>query len=295
MRCFALYLGFSFSTFALADKRSRTNVKRNSTQQEAPGMVPGDGSLWDFIDAPAETTALSRIPADAADIESNLGDPATGTPNEMDGIEPSWAVHGRPDVDFYIQPLKVLEIDPLHIAEINSADFDIPIVINDDVKRWMNYYIGKGRKNYTKWLERKGAYEALFLGYLTDAQLPTDLMYLSMIESGYKTHAYSHASAAGLWQFISPTAKEWGLRVDWWVDERRSPEDATKAATNSWDTSTRNMVIGTSRGRPIMVVLAESIARLRRMEPKTSGHWWKGTPFPPRPTITSPNSSLRPL
>ena len=89
----------------------------------------------------------------------------------------------------------------------------------------------KGRKNYTKWLERKGAYEALFLGHLTEAQLPSDLMYLSMIESGYKTHAYSHASAAGLWQFISPTAKEWGLRVDWWVDERRSPEDATKAAT----------------------------------------------------------------
>ena len=50
-----------------------------------------------------------------------MADPATGTPNEMDGIEPSWAVHGRPAVNFTFNQLEVLEIDPLPIAEINSA------------------------------------------------------------------------------------------------------------------------------------------------------------------------------
>ena len=56
------------------------------------------------------------------------------------------------------------------------------------------------------------------------------MVFLSMIESGYATHAYSHASAVGLWQFMAATGKGYDLRVDWWVDERRNPERATDAA-----------------------------------------------------------------
>ena len=51
-----------------------------------------------------------------------------------------------------------------------------------------------------------------------------------MIESGYSTHAYSRAAAVGLWQFITPTGREWDMQIDWWVDERRDPELATIAA-----------------------------------------------------------------
>ena len=60
--------------------------------------------------------------------------------------------------------------------------------------------------------------------------LPRDLVYLSMIESGYNAHAYSHAAAAGLWQFIPSTARLYKMRVDWWVDDRRDPEASLDAA-----------------------------------------------------------------
>jgi membrane-bound lytic murein transglycosylase D len=124
----------------------------------------------------------------------------------------------------------VLAVDPLHLDEIDPSEFDIPIVVNDDVIRWMKYFTGRGRKYYAKWLARSGRYHPMMYQKLEAAGLPRDLVYLSMIESGYATHAYSSAAAAGLWQFITPTAREWGLRVDYWVDERRDPEMATDTA-----------------------------------------------------------------
>src|SRR5690554_7603699 len=60
--------------------------------------------------------------------------------------------------------------------------------------------------------------------------MPVDLVYLPLVESGYKLKAYSRAKASGLWQFIPETGKRYGLHVDSWVDMRRNPELATQAA-----------------------------------------------------------------
>ena len=65
---------------------------------------------------------------------------------------------------------------------------------------------------------------------LQAAGLPGDLTYLALIESGYNPHAYSRAAAVGMWQMMTATAKGVGLRVDWWVDERRDPVRSTDAA-----------------------------------------------------------------
>jgi membrane-bound lytic murein transglycosylase D len=65
---------------------------------------------------------------------------------------------------------------------------------------------------------------------LKEYGLPEDLVYLSLIESGFNPYAYSRAKAVGLWQFISLTGKRYGLKVNWWVDERRDPEKSTIAA-----------------------------------------------------------------
>ena len=65
---------------------------------------------------------------------------------------------------------------------------------------------------------------------LKEHGLPEDLVYMSLIESGFNPYAYSRAKAVGLWQFISMTGKRYGLRVNWWVDERRDPEKSTIAA-----------------------------------------------------------------
>lgn len=107
---------------------------------------------------------------------------------------------------------------------------DLPIALNKHVYSWMNYFTGRGRPYYEKWLERKPFIEAMMVRVLEEYNLPKDLVYLSMIESGFNPRAYSRAKASGPWQFIKGTGKLYGLQVNHWVDERRDPEKATDAA-----------------------------------------------------------------
>jgi membrane-bound lytic murein transglycosylase D len=133
--------------------------------------------------------------------------------------------------DFYRNPERALLGDPLHLEKIDLSEFDIPIEVNPHVERWMRILLGPSRKHMERWLERKSKFEPIIQAELAKARLPRDLIYLSMIESGFNPNAYSHAAAAGLWQFIQPTARMYGLDVDFWIDERRDPEKATVAAT----------------------------------------------------------------
>lgn len=123
-------------------------------------------------------------------------------------------------------------------AAASSADaeaepeFDIPIVVNRQVERWMEYFQTVGRKYMALWLARSERYIPMMQGILREHGLPADLVYLALIESGFSTAARSHASAVGPWQFIEGTARRYGLRIDWWIDERRDPEKSTIAAAN---------------------------------------------------------------
>jgi membrane-bound lytic murein transglycosylase D len=73
-------------------------------------------------------------------------------------------------------------------------------------------------------------YATMIRDKLRAAAIPEEFTYLALIESGYDPHAYSRAAAVGMWQFMSSTARAAGLRVDWWVDERRDPVRSTDAA-----------------------------------------------------------------
>lgn len=86
------------------------------------------------------------------------------------------------------------------------------------------------REHFSRWMARYGRYNDLIRRILTDKNIPEEFVFLAMIESGFSTHAYSRAKAVGPWQFISGTAKRYGLKVDWWVDERRDPVKSTEAA-----------------------------------------------------------------
>ena len=107
---------------------------------------------------------------------------------------------------------------------------EIPIVRNQKVENVIKFFQGKGRKVFTKWLERSEYAVPGMTKILREQGLPEELVYLSMIESGFNTKAYSYAHAAGPWQFISSTARIFSLKVDWWYDERRHPDKATIAA-----------------------------------------------------------------
>ena len=124
----------------------------------------------------------------------------------------------------------LLPIEGYNVAPINPADYDIPIEINSSVLRWIAYFTGRGKQTIRIWNERKGRVEPVISSKLKEAGLPADLIYLAMIESGFVDHARSHAGATGPWQFMKPTAREYGLRVDGDIDERRDLLRATEAA-----------------------------------------------------------------
>lgn len=115
-------------------------------------------------------------------------------------------------------------------SEVREITYDLPIVMNDRVKSSIIYYQTVGKDVFTKFLTRRRRYERLFKEVLTEHGLPHDLIYLSMVESGYNPNAYSWARAAGLWQFISSTGRLYGLKRDWWIDERRDPVKSTHSA-----------------------------------------------------------------
>ncbi len=115
--------------------------------------------------------------------------------------------------------------------EITETIAHMPVEINGAVKQWIEYFTVKDRERFARFLERGEKYRPMVMEVLHEEKLPEDLYYLAMIESGFATAATSHASAVGIWQFISATGRRYGLRVDSFVDERRDPMRATAAAT----------------------------------------------------------------
>ena len=98
----------------------------------------------------------------------------------------------------------------------------------------VQYYTGRGRRNFSVWLERSGRYRGLVERILEEESLPRDMVFLCMIESGFSPRAYSRVAATGPWQFMYYTAPKFGLktyRSDTYIDERRDYEKSTRAAT----------------------------------------------------------------
>jgi membrane-bound lytic murein transglycosylase D len=122
--------------------------------------------------------------------------------------------------------------DTIYTADvgIEEVTYDMPIVLNDRVKKWIIYFQTSARKNMEIWLARSSMYIPLMERILEEEGVPHDLVYLPIIESGFSARAYSSVAAIGFWQFMSYTARDWGLKINWWYDERRDFEKATRAA-----------------------------------------------------------------
>lgn len=113
---------------------------------------------------------------------------------------------------------------------LDLSQFSLPLELNERVMKEI-LYLSKAVPLFTESsLSRKTLYDSLIVAKLKEQKMPVDLVYLPLVESGYKLKAYSRAKASGLWQFIPETGKRYGLHVDSWVDMRRNPELATQAA-----------------------------------------------------------------
>ena len=100
----------------------------------------------------------------------------------------------------------------------------------DRVAYYVNMFSGRSRERIADRLERGTRYEPMIRAKMKAGGLPEDMYYLALVESGFDPHAYSKAAAVGMWQFMTSTARDMGMRVDWWVDERRDPVRSTSAA-----------------------------------------------------------------
>ncbi len=108
--------------------------------------------------------------------------------------------------------------------------YNVPVFQTTKVEGHMRYFHTRIRDRFEAWMARLQHYHPLVESIFAEFKLPTDLVYLSLVESGFNPHAYSRARATGPWQFMKGTAKIYGLRVDSYVDERRDPIKSTVAA-----------------------------------------------------------------
>ncbi len=111
-----------------------------------------------------------------------------------------------------------------------EVTYDIPVETNRKVQAYIELFTTKKRDQTAEALERSGQYLPLMRQIFADKGLPQDLVNLAYIESAFKLYAYSRARAVGIWQFMRGTGRKYGLKRNWWVDERRDPVKSTVAA-----------------------------------------------------------------
>lgn len=124
-----------------------------------------------------------------------------------------------------------VELSPLAVVLPDAGAFpDLPEDGQARVNYWVRRFTTDQRGTFELFLTQETVFGELIREKLTARDMPEKLLYLAMIESGLRPRATSRVEAAGVWQFMGPTAEAYGLRVDHWVDERRDPVKATDAA-----------------------------------------------------------------
>lgn len=108
-----------------------------------------------------------------------------------------------------------------------GLDLDVQHKAVDD---WVNRFTTSLKGDFQLSLNRMDKYDDMILAKLDKRQMPRELIYLAMIESNFNPTAKSRVKAVGMWQFMSATARQFGLTVGRHVDERKDPARATDAA-----------------------------------------------------------------
>lgn len=143
------------------------------------------------------------------------------------------------NIQMYMQqdnvPFPFNTATPPYVLHLRTSSYSVQRLfdisqVNSDIKKRIGLFKGRLNNRMSLWLSRASYYVPLMAEILAENGIPLELVYLPLIESGFSTHAVSSAGATGQWQFMPFTARRYGLKIDSYVDERRDPEKATKAA-----------------------------------------------------------------
>ena len=190
----------------------------------APAPSPVAASTDSDNGAPAGPAVLAGIDTTAAAVSAR--NPARDTVSPAEVTREAVEVFGDS-----IAPTTT--VANAETGEPEEVTWDIDVrshATRTRVEHYVRIFSTTAKSRIEQRLERGSRYEAMIRSKLRSAGLPEDMYYLALIESGFDPHAYSRAAAVGMWQFMTATAKGSGLRVDWWMDERRDPIRSTDAA-----------------------------------------------------------------
>jgi membrane-bound lytic murein transglycosylase D len=190
------------------------------------GLTVASGCALTSPPPEPRSPSTNEAPIEAPiDLITSIPTPTHETPPPV--VEPPVVSAPEPVRDV-LDPVNV-RAEFTHLFELQTGA-DVPPALYQAILQFVDIYTGRARDHFANWLAREGRWGPLIREELRGAGLPEDLVYLSLVESGFSNTAVSRARAVGMWQFMEGTARSVGLRVDGWVDERRDPQLATAAA-----------------------------------------------------------------
>lgn len=152
--------------------------------------------------------------------------------NSVD-VDPSMSEYLLTDCENILAKIKNIHNIDANRTHLNRDEtYEISMDYDKDIlDKWMRIYTtGRGKKSVQLALERSGRYRDMILSVLKEYKLPEELVYLPIVESLFYNNTVSRAKAVGLWQIMANRGKALGLQINYWVDERRDPVKATRAA-----------------------------------------------------------------
>ena len=197
--------------------RARTEFDRAvGVLIEFPGGAKSEPSLRAEYDQ-----LLNRIAALEA-TALRQGDGFSETRSEPAAIDDLLAVATFPRATFTTQTAVA--------EELEAAAYDLPVIANDKVLSYVELFQGNLRNFLTEGLVRGSRYLPRIREVFQSEGVPVDLAYVPLVESAFMSQALSRAKAKGMWQFQLPTARDYGLQYNWFIDERSDFEKSTLAA-----------------------------------------------------------------
>jgi membrane-bound lytic murein transglycosylase D len=207
-------------------------IKPWSSEWETPATIAAAFVLSaTILLSPSESRAQSNPIAEQATQAGGMESPQED--DDIDSnlvpLEPELTV-SPPDLPTAETTEQPEQTSPKVSAEAQGPLYNIPVVIDPTVQSHIRFFNTSIRSRFEQWLLRFSSYRPLVENIFAEFDLPSDLVNLSLVESGFNPYAYSRAKATGPWQFMKGTGLLYGLRIDHYVDERRDPIKSTVAA-----------------------------------------------------------------
>jgi membrane-bound lytic murein transglycosylase D len=229
----ALFLGLWFSLFASTIVYAQTATPSKPSTTDPPTLIDENEASEDDPDPNLVPLDTEGPPPEAVDQNAPT---TSAVPRAEDLLQPD-PTGNSPATERFSDALNPpAELMPTQDPSGNATDqteyasYNVPIVMDPSVQAHIRYFNTAIHDRFGQWLLRLSRYRPIVETIFSEFHLPSDLVYLSLVESGFNPYAYSRAKATGPWQFMKGTAKVYGLRVDTYVDERRDPIKSTVAA-----------------------------------------------------------------